>query len=83
MTWTDAAGVQKHHDLANDLLFGPGVGDALGSKSANTRDLSQALGLGLDDVEDLFAESIHKFLGVGGPDASDHAGAEVFLDPVD
>jgi hypothetical protein len=24
---SDAVGVQEHHDLADDLLFGPGVGD--------------------------------------------------------
>ena len=76
----DAVGVQKYHDLANDLLLRPGVGDAPGAHAANAGHLAQPLRLGLDDVEDLVAERRDQFLRIDRPDAMDHAGAEVFLD---
>jgi hypothetical protein len=36
--------VQEDHDFANDLLVGPGGGNAGGSDSADASDLAQALG---------------------------------------
>jgi hypothetical protein len=32
--------VQEHHDLPNDLLLGPGVGDPLGTDSADAGHLA-------------------------------------------
>ena len=58
----DAMAVQEDHDLADDLLLGPGVGDALGAHRADAGHLAQALGLGLDDVEHLLAEGSTSFL---------------------
>ena len=46
-------------------------------------DLTQPIGLGLDDVEHLLAERLDHLLGVDRPDAADHAGGEVLLDAVD
>ena len=40
-------------------------------------------GLALDDVENLLPEGFDHLLGIDGPDAPDHPGAEIFLDPVD
>ena len=75
--------VQEDHDLAHDLLLGPGGGDALGAHRANAVDLAQAIGLGLDDVEHLLAEGLDHLLGVDRADAADHAGAEILLDAFD
>jgi hypothetical protein len=79
----DPVAVKEDHDLPDDLLLGPSVRDPLGSNRANARHLAKAIGLGLDDVEDLLPEGLDHLLGVDGPDASDHPGAEIFLDPVD
>jgi hypothetical protein len=79
----NAVAVQEDHDLAHDLLFGPGIGDALGAYRANSSHLAKALGLRLDRVEHLLAESPHKFFRVDRPDAADHPRAKVFLDAVD
>ena len=79
----DAVAVQEDHDLAHDLLFGPGVGDALGAHRTNAGHLTKPIGLGLDDVEHLLAERLDHLLGVDWADAADHAGAEVLLDTVD
>src|ERR1700737_4195574 len=79
----DAVAVQEDHDLADDLLFGPGIGDALGTYQANASHLAQALGLRLDRVEHLLAESAHELFRIDWTNAADHPGAEVFLDAVD
>jgi len=47
----DAVAVQEHHDLADDLLVGPGADDALGAHRADARNLPQALGRAFDHVE--------------------------------
>src|SRR5712672_37325 len=73
----------ENHDLADDLLFGPSVGDALGTYQANASHLAQAFGLRLDRVEHLLAESSHKLFRIDRTNAADHPGAEVFLDAVD
>ena len=75
--------VQEHHDLANDLLFRPGVGDAFGTHTADAGHLAQSFRLGLDDIEYLFAKRLDHLPSVDRPDAVDHAGAKVFLDAVD
>ena len=38
----DAMAVQEHHNLANDLLFRPGVGDAFGTHTADAGHLAQS-----------------------------------------
>ena len=50
---------------------------------ANTRHLAQAIRLCLDRVKYLLAESSNKLFCVDRADATDHAGAQVFLDTVD
>ena len=75
--------VQENHDLPDDLLLGPGVRDSLGPHRADARHLAKPIRLGLDDVEDPLPEGLDHLLGVDRPDAPDHAGAQVFLDPVD
>ena len=80
---SDPVAMKEDHDLPDDLLLGPGVGDPLGPNHANARHLAKPIGFGLDDVEDLLAEGLDHFLGVDRPDAPDHAGAQIFLDPFD
>jgi len=46
-------------------------------------DLTQAIGLLLDDVEHGFPEGAHELLRINRPNATNHAGAEIFLDPLD
>ena len=75
--------MQEHHDLAHDLLLGPGVGDALGPHRADARHLAQALGLRFDRVEHFLPKGPNQLLGVDGADTADHAGAEILLDAVD
>ena len=41
----DAVAVQEDHDLADDLLLGPGVGDALGAHRADAVDFLRRSGL--------------------------------------
>jgi len=79
----DSVAVQEDHDLPDDLLLGPGVRDPPGSDRADARHLPKPIGLGLDNVEDLLPEGLDHLLGVDRPDAPDHPGAEIFLDPVD
>ena len=79
----DAMAVQEDHDLPHDLLFGPGIGDALGTDGADAGHLSQPIGLGLDDIEHLLAERLDHLLGIDRPDAADHPRAQVLLDAVD
>jgi hypothetical protein len=75
--------VKEDHDLPDDFLLGPSVRDPLGSNHTDARHLPKAIGLGLDDVEDLLPEGLDHLLGVDRPDAPDHPGAQIFLDPVD
>ena len=78
-----AMAVKEDHDFAHDLLFGPGSRDTAGSHWTNALDLTQALRLGLDNIEYFVAENAHQLLGVDRTDAADHAGGEIFLDAVD
>jgi len=72
--------LQKHHDLANDLLLGPGAGHALLALGADAFQFQQTFRGLFDDVEYRFAKGAHQFLGEVRTDTLDHAGAEVFLD---
>ena len=80
---SDPVAMKENHNLPDDPLLGPGVRDPLGSNLANARHLAKPIGFGLDDVEDLLAEGLDHLLGVDRPDAPDHAGAQIFFDPVD
>ena len=79
----DTVAVQKQHDLPNHLLLGPARDDPLRALRADAGHLTKAIGLLLDDVEHGFAEGAYKLLRIDRPDAADHAGAEIFLDPLD
>ena len=78
-----AMAVQEHHDLANDLLLGPGVGDPPGPDPTDTAHLAQPFGLCLDDVEHLFAKRPDQLAGVDRTDAPDHARPQILLDALD
>src|ERR1039458_10631409 len=73
----DSLGMKEHHDVADDLLLGPGRFDPSSSLGSNAFHFLQADGVVLDDVEDLLAKLIHQFPGVSRPDALDHAAAQV------
>ena len=75
--------MQEDHDLADDLLLGPSIGDAFGTHPTDARDFAQTIGLGLDDVEHLLAECLDHLLGVDRTNAADHAGTEILLDAID
>jgi hypothetical protein len=76
----DPVAVQKYHDLADDLLLGPGGRDASCPHRSDTIHLPQTVRLGLDDVEHLLSESSQQLLGVDRPDAPDHARGKILLD---
>jgi hypothetical protein len=69
----DAVDVQKHHDLADDLLLGPGGCYASCPHWSDAIQLPEAVRLRFDDVEHLVPESSQQLLGVNRPDAPDHA----------
>src|SRR5258708_3315928 len=77
----DAVAVQEQHDLSNHLLLGPLRGDTRRTFWADPGHLAQAIWLLLDDVEHGFAEHSYELLRVDWPEAADHPGAEIFLDP--
>ena len=79
----DAVAVQEQHDLADHLLLGPAPDDPLGTLRADPGHLTQAARFLLDDVEHGFAEGANQLPRVDRPDTADHAGAEIFLDPLD
>ena len=79
----DPVAVKEDHDLPDDLLLGPGVRDPFGPHRSDPGDLTESIGLGLDDVEDLVPEGLDHLLGVDRADAADHPRAQIFLDPVD
>ena len=75
--------VQEDHDLPDDLLLGPGVRDPFGPHRSDPRHLTESIGLGLDDVEDLLPEGLDHLLRIDRADAADHPRAQILLDPVD
>jgi hypothetical protein len=80
---SDSVLMQEHHDLADGFLVGPARDDLACPDRADAIHLAQPVRPCLDDVEDVLAELRDQPLGIDGADAADHAGAEVFLDPVD
>ena len=57
--------------------------DPLGPNRSDARPLAKPIRFGLDDVEYPVPEGPDHLLRVERSDASDHPGAEIFLDPVD
>jgi hypothetical protein len=79
---TDAVAVKEDHDLAHDLLLGPGGGNAAGPHWTDPIHLLKATGFGFDHVEHLLAKDPHQLLGVDRADATDHARREEgIIDP--
>ena len=76
----DAMAMQEDHNLADNILLSPGVGDPAGSDRADALDLAQPIPLDLDDVEDPLAEHLDHLFGIGRPDAADHARSQILLD---
>jgi hypothetical protein len=74
--------MQEDHDFADHLLIRPSGCDLGRTHRADACDLAQPLRCCLYDVEHILTEGFHQPLGINRPDASDYAGAEVFLDPV-
>ena len=75
--------MKEDHDLADDLLLGPGVRDAFGADRTDARHFPKPGRFGLDDVEHLFAERLDHLLGVDRSNAPDHSRAQIFLNPFD
>ena len=78
-----AMAVQEHHDLADDLLLGPGVRYPLRPHFPDAGHLAQPFRLRLDDVEHLLAERADELAGIDRADAPDHPRAEILLDALD
>ena len=76
-------GLQEDHDLANDLLLRPALGDALLALGADAVQGQQGVRVVLDDVEDAFAEGPHQLARKVRPDALDHARTQIALDAVE
>src|SRR5438270_8849428 len=79
----DAIAVKEDHDLAYDLLLGPGSGDTVSSYRTNAHHFPQPLWLHFDRVEHLLAKSAHELLGVDRADAADHPGPEIQFDTIE
>jgi hypothetical protein len=77
-----AVAVQENHYFPHRLLLGPGGKNACGPNRPDPIDLTQTVGRGLDNVEDLVAKGAHELLCVNRANAPDHAGREVLLDAV-
>ncbi len=78
----DAVAVQEQHDLSNHPLLCPARDDTVRALGADSGYLAQAARLLLDDVEHGIAKGPHELLRIDRPDTADHAGAEIFLDPL-
>src|SRR5260370_22868464 len=78
----DAVAVQEQHDLSNHPLLCPARDDTVRALGADSGSLAQAARLLLDDVEHGIAKGPHELLRIDRPDTADHAGAEIFLDPL-
>ena len=74
--------MQKDHDFAHDLLFGPGGNHAGGANGTDAADLAKPARLVLDNFEDFVSERLDQPFRIDRSDAADHAGGEVFLYPI-
>ena len=64
----DAVTVKEDHDLANDLLLGPGSGNTASSSRTNAGHFPQALWFHFNRIEHLLAKSAHELFGVDRAD---------------
>src|ERR1051325_4536344 len=78
---TDAIRVQENHDVANDLLLGPGVLDALPAHRTNPFHILEPARFILDNIENLLAKFLNQFFGIDRADAPHHSAAQIFFDP--
>jgi hypothetical protein len=76
----DAMRVQEHHDLADGALALPVLHDAARPDAADPRDVQEAIGLAIDDVEHAGAEGVHELFRQVRPDALDQPRPEVTFD---
>ena len=76
----DTMAMQKQHDLADHLLFGPAVSNPQGALGSDAGDLLKTFRRLRDDVEHVHPKGLHQLAGVDRADALDHAGAEIALD---
>ena len=79
----DTVAVQEQHDLADDPLLGPAGDDPLGAFRADAGHFAQPAGLLRNHLEHGVTKGAYELFRVDGPDAPDHPGTEVFLDPLD
>lgn len=78
---SDSVGLEKDHDLPDELLLGLGGGDLLHPFPADAREIQEPFWLGFGDGENILPECLDKHLGEMGADPLDHAGTKIFLDP--
>jgi hypothetical protein len=79
----DPMAVQKDHDLAHDLLLGPGCADPEGAERADALDFAQAIRLCFDDVKNLLAECLDHLLRIDRANAANHSRGKIFLNAID
>ena len=72
--------MQKHHDLADDLLIGPAGGDLLRPLLADAVDFPQPRWRLFNHFKNTRTECLYQPSRINGADALYHAGAEVALD---
>ena len=70
---SNAMGMQKHHDVANGLLFGPAGGDFSRAELSDPRHIPQLLGGRFDDFEGSSPERVNDSLRQLGTDAANHS----------
>src|SRR5215213_2838002 len=79
----DAMRMQEDHDLPHRLLLGPPRHDARGSHGANSRNVGQTFGSGLNDLEGVNAKGSDDALGHGRSDAAHLTGGKILLNALD
>src|SRR5579862_6981412 len=75
-----AIGMEKDHDLANNLLFGPRGFDAPPAFRTDAPDFLQPSGTVFDDLKNLLSELLDEFACVSRSNPLDHAAGQVLFD---
>jgi hypothetical protein len=65
--------MEEHHDLPDGLLLGPSRSAPFRTNRTDATDVLEAIGIDLDDIENLLAECLDELPGIDRPDAADHA----------
>ena len=78
----DAVALQKHHHLTLAALFRPGLLDGERARAADARNLADAVGARVEDLQGLFAKPFHDAIGELGADALDKPSAQVAPDAI-